>query len=63
MDGALSLHGVSKPVSVAVAESGGAYTGHVVLKQTTFGIKPISVAGGTIRVKDEIEIDFRIFVR
>jgi hypothetical protein len=36
---------------------------HTVLKQTAFGIKPISVAGGTIKVKDEVEIDFTIFPR
>ena len=36
---------------------------HTALKQTTFGIKPISVAGGTIKVKDEVEIDFAIYPR
>jgi hypothetical protein len=31
------------------------------LKQTDFGIQPVSVAGGTIKVKDELEIEFTIF--
>ena len=61
VDGMLSLHGVSKPISVAVKKNGEAYTGHTVLKQTDFGIKPISVGGGTIKVKNEIDIDFQIF--
>jgi len=61
--GNLSLHGVTKPVSVMVKRSGGAYTGHTTLKQTDFEIKPISVGGGTIKVKNEIEIDFQIYLK
>jgi hypothetical protein len=30
------------------------------LKQTEFGIKPVKVAGGAVRVKDEIQIDLDI---
>jgi polyisoprenoid-binding protein YceI len=61
--GTLSLHGVSKPVTIDVKRDGGAFTGRAVLKQTEFGIKPISVAGGTIKIKNEIEIEFQIFTR
>jgi polyisoprenoid-binding protein YceI len=61
VEGDLSLHGVTKPVSLAVKKSGSSYTAHTTLKQTTFGIKPVSVGGGMIRVKDEIELDFAIF--
>jgi polyisoprenoid-binding protein YceI len=61
VEGDLSLHGVTKPVSLTVKRSGDSYTAHTVLKQTDFGIKPISVAGGTIKVKNEVEIDFQIF--
>jgi len=63
VDGDLALHGVTKPVSLAVKRTGDSYTAHTVLKQTDFGIKPISVAGGTIKVKNEVEIDFVIFSR
>ena len=61
VQGNLSLHGVTKPVSVAVNRSGGAFTGHAVLKQTDFGIKPISIGGGMVKIKNEIEIDFQIY--
>jgi polyisoprenoid-binding protein YceI len=61
VEGDLSLHGVTKPVSLAVKRTGDFYAAHTALKQTNFGIKPISVAGGTIKVKDEVEIDFQIF--
>ncbi len=63
VDGDLSLHGVTKPVSLTVKETGGAYTTRTLLKQTDFGIKPISIAGGMIKVKNEVEIDFQIFLR
>ena len=63
VEGDLTLHGVTKPVSVTVKRTGGSYTAHTVLKQTNFGIKPISVGGGVIKVKDEVEIDFEIFPR
>lgn len=61
VDGELSLHGVTKPVSLTVKHIGEAYTGHTFLKQTDFGIKPISVGGGTIRVKNELRVEFQIF--
>ena len=63
VDGTLSLHGVSKPVRVNVTRVGEAYTGRTILKQTDFGIKPVSLAGGTIKIKNEIEIVFMIFAR
>ena len=61
VDGVLTLHGASKPVSVYVKRDGESYTGHTVIKQTDFGIKPISIGGGVIRIKDPLDIDFAIF--
>jgi polyisoprenoid-binding protein YceI len=61
--GELSLHGVTKPVSLTVKRTGDSYTARTVLKQTDFGIKPVSVGGGVIKVKNEVEIDFQIFPR
>jgi polyisoprenoid-binding protein YceI len=63
VEGMLSLHGVTKPVSLIVKRSGDAYAGHVTIKQTDFGIKPVSVGGGMIKVKNEVDIDFQIFAR
>ena len=56
-----SLHGVTKPVSLTVTQTGDFWTTHTVLKQTDFGIKPISIGGGMIKVKNEVEIEFQIF--
>lgn len=60
VEGDLSLHGVTKPVVFTVRRAGDSYAGHATLKQTDFGIKPISVGGGMIKVKDQLEIDFAI---
>lgn len=58
--GRLSLHGVTRPVSVKVRRESGRYLGSCSLKQRDFGIEPISIVGGTVKVKDELKIDFDI---
>ena len=58
--GTLDLHGQSHPVTVDVALKDGVYRGTAVFKQTGFGIQPVSVAGGTVKVKDEVKIEFEI---
>jgi polyisoprenoid-binding protein YceI len=63
LEGNLSIHGVTKPVSLVVKRANGAYTGHTVLKQTDFGIKPITVGGGIVKVKNEIEIEFEVYTK
>lgn len=63
VDGDLSLHGVSRAVSLNVKQGGDSWITRTVLKQTDFGIKPISIAGGMVKVKDEIQIDCQIFAR
>jgi polyisoprenoid-binding protein YceI len=60
VQGELNLHGETKPVTVEVSGDGSHYNGKVILKQTSFGIKPIRIAGGTITVKDEVEVEFEI---
>jgi polyisoprenoid-binding protein YceI len=61
--GDLSLHGVTKPVTLTVKQAGESYNARTTLKQTDFGIKPVSVGGGMVKVKNEVEIDFQIFLR
>jgi polyisoprenoid-binding protein YceI len=58
--GELTLHGVTKPIELPVTFSDGRYRGSVKLKQTDFGITPVKIAGGAVRVKDEIEIGVEI---
>jgi len=63
VEGVLTLHGAAKPVSLIVKRDGESYTCHTVIKQTDFRIKPISLGGGMIKIKDAVDIDFQIFSR
>jgi len=56
--GELTLHGQTRPVAVQVRESNGRFTGSARVKQSDFGIQPVKVAGGTVKVKDEVRIEF-----
>jgi hypothetical protein len=47
----------------AATRANGRYRGRVAVKQRDFGINPISIAGGTVKVKDEIRIEFDIVAR
>lgn len=58
--GDLTLHGTTRAVEFPVSLSKDHYTGSVKLKQTDFGISPVSIAGGAVKVKDVIEIVFEI---
>lgn len=61
--GQLTLHGETHPIVVAVTNDRGRYRGTASFNQTAFGIKPVSVAGGAVKVKDEVSIDFDIATR
>jgi hypothetical protein len=34
-----------------------------VVRQTDFGIQPVTAAGGAIKVKNEVRVEFEIFGR
>jgi YceI-like protein len=61
VSGFLELHGVRKEVAFDVTGGPQHYRGKTKLKQTDFGIQPVSVAGGTVKVKDELELEFDIY--
>jgi polyisoprenoid-binding protein YceI len=64
--GNLTIRGTTKPVrATASAKIDGdtlTATGKFAIKQTDFGIKPISV-GGVVKVKDELTINFTIVAK
>jgi polyisoprenoid-binding protein YceI len=64
--GKLTIHGTTRPITAAVAlQVNGdtlTATGRFSIKQTDFGIKPISI-GGVVKVKDELNITFTIVAR
>jgi polyisoprenoid-binding protein YceI len=58
--GQLTLHGQTHPVELETRLERGHYRGTATIQQTTFGITPIRVGGGTIKVKDEVQIEYDI---
>jgi YceI-like domain len=60
VEGELELHGEIHPVTAKVNLDHGHYKGSASFMQTTFGIAPISLLGGTVRVRDDVRIDFDV---
>ena len=64
--GALTLHGVTRPLAVPVhaelTDAALTATGQFAVKQSEFGMKPVSVAG-VVAVKDTLGIAFKITAR
>jgi polyisoprenoid-binding protein YceI len=66
--GNLTIRGKTQPVIIPVAFTrlaDGTYraAGSYKFKQTTFGIRPIQLAGGTVKVKDELRTEFELFLK
>jgi polyisoprenoid-binding protein YceI len=67
LTGNLTLRGVTRAVTIPtqvtllgdVLRAGGEFS----LLQTNFGIAPVSVAGGTLKLKDELKLAFDIVAR
>jgi polyisoprenoid-binding protein YceI len=63
--GELTLHGVSRPLTLPVhVERAGTLvaSGRTSIRQTDYGIKPVSVAG-VVNVRNEVEVEFRFTAR
>ena len=60
VQGNLTLHGQTRPLFLRVTQFPGEYRGAVTIKQSDFGITPISVGGGAVKVKNELKIEFAI---
>jgi polyisoprenoid-binding protein YceI len=61
VQGELTLRGQTHPIAFEVTrEDGTHFTGSARVKQSDFGITPIRIAGGSVRVKDEVVVTFSI---
>lgn len=62
--GDLTLHGTTRsiivPVHAELAPGTAIARGTFTVKQTDYGMQPVSVAGGMVSVKDELKIQFTI---
>ena len=67
LNGDLTLHGVTRriaiPVTVTVTPQQMKASGQYTLKQSDFGIKPYSAALGSVKVKNEVVINFSIVAK
>ncbi len=67
IDGDLTLHGQTRPETVRATASlepdGMTVRGGFVIRQTEFGMQPVTAAGGTVRVKDDVDVQFVIKAR
>jgi polyisoprenoid-binding protein YceI len=67
LKGSLTLHGISRsqPINVRVALLGSMLraSGDFSIEQTDYGIKLVSVAGGALKLKDELKFSFEIVAR
>jgi polyisoprenoid-binding protein YceI len=60
VEGDLELRGKSVPLSFEVTGTKERFRGSATVRQRAFGIEPISVAGGTVKVRDDLKVDFEI---
>lgn len=67
LNGDLSFHGITRrqPISARVALLGSMLraSGDFTLNQTDYNIKLVSVAGGALKLKDELKFSFEIVAR
>jgi polyisoprenoid-binding protein YceI len=63
VNGELTLHGVTHAVSGSVSASSDHSAGSAMVSQRDFGIEPIAVAGGLVKVKNDVRVDFTIVSR
>ena len=59
--GTLELHGAKQEITFEVTGGPEHFHGATKLKQSDFGIKPISLGGGSIKVKDQLELEFDVY--
>jgi polyisoprenoid-binding protein YceI len=64
LSGKLNLHGVEKPVTFPLQVRADNHElraqGEVSILQTDYGMTPVKVGGGTVKVKDKLRITFNI---
>lgn len=67
VSGELTLHGATRPLTVLVdvERTGDRLTaeGRASVRQTDFGIQPVTAGAGTVRVRDQVDVVFKISAR
>lgn len=68
IEGSVTLHGVTRtltiPAHVTLGPDGAVTAqGRFSIRQSDYGIQPVTAAGGTIRVKDDVDVRFVLSAR
>ena len=67
LNGELTLHGVTRPLPVSaravIAGNSVRATGEFPVRQSEFGIAPVTAAAGAIKIQDEVKCTFDIVAR
>ena len=64
IEGMLTMRGTSRPLRLqVVSPAPGQYRGTATVKQTDFGILPYSGFFGTLKLKDEIGVEFEVTIK
>jgi polyisoprenoid-binding protein YceI len=67
LNGELTLHGVTRPLTVPadvqLTEDRLTADGQATLRQTDFGIQPVTAGAGTVKVRDQVDVSFKLVAR
>ncbi len=64
IEGTLTMRGTSRPLRLqVVSPAPGRFRGSVTVRQTDFGITPYSGFFGTLKLKDEIAVEFEVTIK
>jgi polyisoprenoid-binding protein YceI len=64
IEGTLTMRGTSRPLRLqVVSPAPGRYRGSATVRQTDFGITPYSGFFGTLKLKDEIAVEFEVTIK
>jgi len=67
LNGSLTFHGVTRvefiPVRIVAMDEMLRASGDFTLKQSNYEVKPVSVAGGALKLKDELRFSFEMIAR
>lgn len=60
VDGDLTLHGVTNPISIQARDDGTCWTAEISVDQRKFNIKPFSAMMGALKVKPEVKVHISV---
>jgi hypothetical protein len=63
VEGTLTLHGTARPLRLQVTSpAAGTYRGSATIRQTDFGITPYSGFFGSLKLKNEVAVEFEVTI-